>query len=99
MVSSSNQIETIIRDAFEDVALLIGGVTTLHHLDDDVVRILIRRLDGVRSRALVRLSQAGDQAGSRLLSQCPCGLHPAIEWFLQRNMCGHPPAKETPGAD
>jgi hypothetical protein len=84
-MTSSHEIESIFREAFEDVALLIGGVTTLHHVDDHVVQTLIRRLDRVRARILRRLERADDKANTEGLPVRPCGLHPAVEGFLQRN--------------
>jgi hypothetical protein len=97
-MTSSQEIEAIVRDAFEDVALLIGGATTLHHLDDDVVRTLIRRLDRVRSRALDRLGQGRVQATSVPLSARPYRLHPAVEGFLRRNVA-RPAATPADGPD
>src|SRR5262245_37044489 len=51
-VSSASEIEANFRDAFEDVALLIGGTPSLHGREDQVVRTPMRRLGGVRSRVL-----------------------------------------------
>jgi hypothetical protein len=87
-VSSSNQIESIMQDAFEDVALLIGGAASLHQLEDQLVRILIRRLDHVRSRALARLALTNHRANRASMPGKPCPLHPAIEGFLLRNLDG-----------
>jgi hypothetical protein len=85
-VNSPEAIEGIIRDAFDDVALLIGGAATLHHFEDGLVRILVRRLDRVRARALSRL--AGPGGGTR--PGHPHPLHPAVEKFLQRSHSGCP---------
>jgi hypothetical protein len=85
-MSSSNQIDSIIQDAFEDVALLIGGAASLHQLDDQLIRILIRRLEHVRSRALTRLAQTDASANRRLKPGKPYHLHPAIEDFLLRKL-------------
>jgi hypothetical protein len=89
MMSSSNPIESIIQDAFEDVALLIGGAASLHQLEDPLVRILIRRLDHVRSRALARVALTGSSATPASKPGKPWRLHPAIEGFLLRNRDGH----------
>ena len=48
-VSSSSEMESILREVFEDVALLIGGAASLHVLEDGLVRSLIRGLGRVRS--------------------------------------------------
>jgi hypothetical protein len=82
-VNSSNPIESIIQDAFEDVALLIGGAASLHQLEDPLVRILIRRLDHVRSRALARLARTDSSATRASKSGKPCPLHPAVELYLR----------------
>jgi hypothetical protein len=93
---SPDLIEGVFRDAFEDVALLIGGAAALHRLKDDLVRTLVRRLDRVRARALSRLARAADEQ----LPERPHRLHPAVEGFLQRNRCGGLAVrKEVAGAE
>jgi hypothetical protein len=87
-VNSSNPIESILRDAFEDVALLVGGAASLHQLEDQLVRTLIRRLDHIRSRALDRLARTTYRATRTSRPGRPCPLHPAIEGFLLRNTDG-----------
>ena len=37
--------EGLLREAFDDIALVIGGVTVIHHLDDDLIWTLMKRLD------------------------------------------------------
>jgi hypothetical protein len=64
-VSSASEIEAIFRDAFEDVALLIGGTPSLHGREDQVVRTPMRRLGGVRSRVL-------SGSGGRLRADARC---------------------------
>jgi hypothetical protein len=54
-MKTAEVIDRLFRDAFEDVALLIGGTAAVHRLRDDLVRTLVRRLDGVRQRTLARL--------------------------------------------
>ena len=39
--------ENTVRGAFDDVALLIGGVAVIHHLDDDLTWTLMKRLDRI----------------------------------------------------
>ena len=93
-MSSSDAVEAIVRNAFEDVALLISGAAALHQLEDGVVQTLVRRLDRVRARALSRLARAGGGAAGELAPEWPHRLHPAVEGFLQCNRCGHDPAEE-----
>jgi hypothetical protein len=78
-------IDAIVRDAFEDVALLISATATLHHLDDQLVRTLVRRLGRVRERALHRLTRIDGRAGEARSPGRPCPLHPAVEGFLSRD--------------
>jgi len=73
-----------VKDAFDDVALLIGSVAAARNLPDDLVQALISRLDRVRVRTLRRLSD--DHAHSdRQHKGEPPRLHPAVEGFLFRN--------------
>src|SRR5262245_27678088 len=78
-----NVSEDLLCDAFEDVALLIGGVAQSQRLNDGVVWTLLRRLDRLRGRALARL-QHDDGRGTTATAQ-PWHLHPAVEEFLRRN--------------
>jgi hypothetical protein len=87
-VTSASDIESIFRDAFEDVALLISGAASLHRLEDRVVRTLIRRLEGVRSRALGRLARADGCCTPAPVAHAPQPLHPVIERFLRRDHSG-----------
>ena len=50
--------EAIFRDAFDDVALVVGGVANLHSLDDDLIWTLMKRLDRIRVRLLRNLKGA-----------------------------------------
>jgi hypothetical protein len=84
-MSPPEVIEDIFRDAFEDVALLIGGVATIYHIRDDLVWTLFRRLDRVRSRALARLSCDGYRDLGALAPGRPQRSHAAVEQFLQQN--------------
>jgi hypothetical protein len=84
-VSSSDAVEDIVRDAFEDVALLIGGTAALHAWEDDAIWALVRRLDRVRARALSRLAHAGGPVGGEPGASFPRRMHPAVEGFLRRN--------------
>jgi hypothetical protein len=44
--------EGLLREAFDDIALVIGGVAVIHHLDDDLIWTLMKRLDRIRVRLL-----------------------------------------------
>lgn len=77
---ATDKVERVIREAFEDVALLIGGTAALHHLRDALVWSLLRRLDGVRKRTLARLPRERLPAPTG-----PDRSHPAVEEFLRSN--------------
>ncbi len=78
-------VKEMIRDLFEEEALVIGGLVAVHDVEDDLVWRLIRNLDVIRARVLERLEShapAGRQAD-------PVGdpapkPHPAVAEFLAR---------------
>jgi hypothetical protein len=84
-MSPPDVIEEIFRDAFEDVALLIGAVAAVHRFRDDLVWTLLRRLDRVRLRALARLSCDGSGAPGASAPGRPQRSHAAVEQFLRHN--------------
>jgi hypothetical protein len=76
--------KAVVREVFDDVALLIGSVASARRLPDDLVHALIKRLDRVRVRTLSRLSD--DHVYTDLHNNAePPRIHPAVEDFLFRN--------------
>jgi len=73
---------TVVREVFEDVALLIGGVASVHHLDDRVVWMLMKRLERIRGRTLCRLSPGKGTERAQVGVE-PRRAHPAVERFLR----------------
>ena len=67
----------IVNQAFEDEALVIGGLLAVQPVEDSFVRRLVRSLAVIRRRTL----RAFEAAGSRN-AQNEAG-HPAIAEFLQ----------------
>ena len=61
--------EGLVRETFDDVALLIGSVAVIHHLDDDLTWTLMKRLDRIRVRLLRDLK--GISRGRISSPQCP----------------------------
>jgi hypothetical protein len=98
-VSTHAVIEAIFRDAFEDVALLIGGAASLHQLDNGLIRTLVRRLARVRTQAISRLAQVGGQPAGDASPEHPHRLHAAVEGFLQRNCRGYASAEKEAARD
>jgi hypothetical protein len=76
------EVEALLHDTFDDMALLIGGTAALHPVEDDFVRSLLRRLERVRNRAFSRLPRVVQREGRD--SSHPCPLHSAVEDFLSR---------------
>ena len=73
------------REAFDDIALVVGGVAVIHQLDDDLIWTLMKRLDRIRVRLLrdmKGLAPRGDFESS--LPKAP-RVHAAVEEFLLRN--------------
>ena len=80
--------EAIIRDAFDDVALVIGGIAVLHNLDDDLVWTLMKRLDRIRVRLLRNLKGASTKETFDSGARKPPRTHAAVGEFLTRNRAG-----------
>ena len=71
----------LLDGVFEEEALVIGGLLTVHQVDDAFIDRLFRSHGAIRSNALRRLEgrdTGGLQRGS------PSGPHPAVEAFLDR---------------
>jgi len=83
-----NDPETLIRESFNDIALLIGGVAVLHHLDDDLTWTLMKRLDRIRVRLLRDIKGIGRIDGTEQAAANPPRVHAAVEEFLVRNRAG-----------
>lgn len=82
---AKNGTEGLVREAFDDVALLIGSVAVIHHLDDDLTWTLKKRLDRIRVRLLRDLKGVSRRAHSHASAAQPPRVHAAVEEFLMRN--------------
>jgi hypothetical protein len=80
--------EAIIRDAFDDVGLVVGGIAVIHNLDDDLVWTLMKRLDRIRVRLLRSLKGASAQEAFEPGARKPPRTHAAVDEFLFRNRAG-----------
>lgn len=80
---SKEEAKEIIRDLFEEEGLVIGGIVSVHEVEDDVVWQLMKSLDVVRRKVLSRLddSDGEDEPETKNPNLQP---HPAIEEFLRR---------------
>lgn len=80
--------ENLVREAFNDIALVIGGVAVLHHLDDDLTWTLMKRLDRIRIRLLRDLKGISPLDSFEPSTAKPPRVHAAVEEFLVRNRAG-----------
>lgn len=83
-----NDAENLVREAFNDIALVIGGVAVLHHLDDDLTWTLMKRLDRIRVRLLRDLKGTSRLDSFEPSAAKPPRVHAAVEEFLVRNRAG-----------
>jgi hypothetical protein len=80
--------ESLVRESLDDIALVIGGAAALHHIDDDLVWTVMKRLDRIRVRLLRNLKGlAPDHEFQSNPLKSP-RLHAAVEEFLARNRAG-----------
>jgi hypothetical protein len=86
--AAPSNVESLVREALADVALVIGSAAALHHLDDDLVWTVMKRLDRIRIRLLRELKgltprEEYESGGARLPR-----IHAAVDAFLVRNRDG-----------
>ncbi len=79
---------TLLRDAFDDIALTIGRAALVHSIDDDLTWSLLARIDRIRIRLLQELSRLPSKDLFEPGSVCQPRVHPAVEAFLFRNQPG-----------
>lgn len=80
---SKAEAKELINDLFEEEALVIGGLVTVHEMDDDLVWRLVTNLDVIRGKILRRLDDKAPAEGDAPPPRRPnLKPHPAIEDFL-----------------
>ncbi len=79
----AHEQEQLIRAALDDIALVIGGAAALHHLDDDLVWSMMKRLDRIRVNLFRELNAKTPDAGAHPV-KTPA-VHPAVNEFMERN--------------
>jgi hypothetical protein len=82
---SNSDTEGLVRQSFDDIALVIGGVAVLHHLDDDLTWTLMKRLDRIRVRLLRGLKGISRRDDFEPTVAKPPRVHAAVDEFLVRN--------------
>lgn len=76
------RMRRLVNGLFEEQAMVLGGLVALRRVDDDLVWSVVHGLDGVRRRALRRVS--APRRGTSCRSERPLEPHPAIQDFLVR---------------
>ena len=78
-----SDVKDLIRDLFEEEALVIGGLVAVHKVEDDVVWRIVKNLDAIRRKYLRRLEDKDpDDDGGGPPRRSHLNPHPAIEDFL-----------------
>lgn len=77
--------ETLIREAFDDIALLAGSLAAIHNLDEDLLWTLMKRLDRIRIRLLRNLQGGPARLEFEPEPVRPPRTHASVDEFLARN--------------
>lgn len=78
-----DEAKTLIRELFEEEALVIGGLVAVREMEDDLVWRLMKNLDVIRAKAMRRISaQYPEPAACKSATRPNLTPHPAIEAFL-----------------
>jgi len=81
----SDAHEALIRDAFDDIALLVGSIAAIHSLDDDILWSLMKRLDRIRVKLLRNIQGGAAREDFEPATMRPPRTHAAVDEFLARN--------------
>ena len=77
--------EDLIRESFDDIALLVGSAAAIYNLDDDILWTVMKRLDRIRVRLLRNLSGTTGREEFEPMAVRPPRTHPAVDEFMGRN--------------
>lgn len=73
----------LIKELFEEEALVIGGLVAVHDVEDDLVWRLMKNLDVIRAKAMRRLDdREAETPEGKPVNRAKLKPHPAIEDFL-----------------
>lgn len=84
----AHNVDSLVREAMADVALVIGSAAALHQLDDDLVWTVMKRLDRIRIRLLRELKGLAPREEYEPGGARPPRIHAAVDEFLVRNRAG-----------
>jgi hypothetical protein len=82
-MTSPDAAESVLLEAFDEVALLLSGTAAARRWEGGLVWSLLRRLARLRERALARLARNAGPNGEEAPGG-PAQAHPAVEEFLRR---------------
>ncbi len=88
MPAPASNPETLVREALDEIALVIGGAAAIHHLDDDLIWSVMKRLDRIRVRLLRDLKGLTPRDEFELNPAWLPRIHAAVDDFLDRNRTG-----------
>jgi hypothetical protein len=77
--------EGLVRESFDDIALLVGSTAAIYNLDDDILWTVMKRLDRIRVRLLRNLSGTTGREEFEPTAVRPPRIHPAVDEFIGRN--------------
>jgi hypothetical protein len=83
-----SNMESLVREALADVALVIGSAAGVYQLDDDLVWTVMKRLDRIRVRLLRELKGLNPREEYEPGGARPPRIHAAVDAFLVRNRDG-----------
>ena len=86
--AADTQAQILVRNALDDIVVVIGGAASLHQLDDDLVWSVMKRLDRIRIRLLRDLTGLAPRNDAEPNTPKPPRVHPAVDEFLVRNRAG-----------
>ncbi len=82
-VMSGAEARRLITEVFEESALMLGGLVTVHRVDDDFVWRFVKGFDAVCCKAFRRIDERDTSADLDTADgQSRLRPHPAIEDFL-----------------
>jgi len=79
---SRDEAKDLLRDLFEEEALVIGGLVAIHDVEDDVVWRLMKGIDAIRAKTFRRLDETDPPDEPATTARPHLEPHPAIEEFL-----------------
>ena len=77
-----NNVGAIIDKAFEEIALVLGGIFAVHGVHDEAVWQIMKHIDMVHENVLTRLDGLESSADGQVTAKQEYEVHPAVEALL-----------------